>query len=190
MHKIITKKKLFHKLSFLIIFVLVIFLFFNYYKASAQNLNLKRSKELIRNSMKSDQNNDLNLAVLYFLQARKIYPGTPIPSWLKSYSLPGNNKEEQKLFFELSKNLDYSTAKKLYKERLNLNPANQALRKRLLKMAEKNNDEKQILRHKSALKIKDDYYWILKLFIGIALILLIIFNGYKLLKTLKRQPKH
>jgi hypothetical protein len=158
--------------------------------ATQNSSQSNRSRKLLLNSMKASQNNQTNFAVLYFLQARKIYPGTPIPSWLKKYSLPGNNKEEQQLFFELTKNLDYSKAKKLYEERLNLNPGNISLRKKLLQIAEKNKDEKQILRHKSALKIKDDYYWILRLFIGIVLILLIIFNGYKLLKTLKRQPEH
>jgi hypothetical protein len=189
MHRTLKRHYLSNTQKFLIFFILVIPLLNSNWQASARTLNVQRARELINQSMKSAQNNDQNYAVLYFLQARQIHPGTPVPSWLKKYSLPDNHKEEQQLFFELSKNLDYSKAKILYEERLNLNPANQTLRKRLLKMAEKNNDEKQILRHKSALKIKDDYYWVLKLFIGIALILLIIFNGYKLFKSVKNQPQ-
>lgn len=142
-----------------------------------------RAKDLLVSAMRARDEKKIGLARLFFLQARKIYPPTPKPVWLRDFPDPASEAEEQKLFLRLCDSFPEFDCEVLLRERLRLLPENQEVRSRLLQIARKKGNETEILRHTSMLERPFGSWFWLKRLVAVLIYALIIYNLWLLIKS-------
>ncbi len=181
----------------LLFFILLFSFSFYIVQASTPQKDKSKKQQIIASLMqkakKAMLSGNKKQADIYWQQINSLDPQRAKPIWL-SKNISNQNKPESQLtileekqFIKLMNELPYEKAKIELDKRLFFSPNNNKLRLLYIELAKKNNDKEELEKHSNLLGIKQpkpfDYKLLFKYVLIIVIILLIIYEIFKILKN-------